>query len=61
MRKSAVGYNILIWRGKKASLYTYIPQFLAFHSHLTSLQLCSSVPSHSFTDKHAFGIQDWRN
>lgn len=44
--------------GNKPSFYAYY--ILAFHSHLTSLQLWCSVWFNSFTDTYAFGIQDWR-
>lgn len=34
--------------------------YFCFPSHLTSLQLCCSVRTNSFTDTRGFGIQDWR-
>lgn len=33
---------------------------LAFHSHLTPLELCSSVRTKSHMDTHASGIKDQR-
>lgn len=59
LRKCAVGFSMLIsGRENKPSLYAYC--ILAFHSHPTPLQLCSSVWTKSHMDTHASGIKDWR-